>query len=294
MGKRIDLTGQKFGRLTVIGYSHSDHNNKSYWDCVCECKNERKVQTSMLRSGRTKSCGCLQREKASKSIQALIKRDFDDLTGNKYNRLTVIKYIETKHSHRVWECKCDCGKITKVREQNLKRGTSKSCGCYNRELSSLKHKKHGQSFINGKFTPEYQAWANMKKRCSNPNANGYEYWGGRGINYCDRWESFDNFFEDMGSRPTPNHSLDRIDNSKGYCSENCKWTDKAQQVINRRTPKNNKTGVKGVCWHKLAKKYHARITVDGKVINLGLYEDLEEAVKVRKNAEEKYWGNKSS
>lgn len=294
MGKRIDLTGQKFGRLTVIGYSHSDHNNKSYWACVCECKNERKVQTSMLRSGRTRSCGCLQREKASKSIQDLIKRDFDNLTGNKYNRLTVIKYIETKHSHRIWECRCDCGKITKVREQNLKRGTSKSCGCYNREQSSLKHKKHGQSFIDGKFTPEYQTWANMRKRCLNPNAEGYEYYGGRGISVCERWSTFENFFADMGKKPSPQHSIDRIDNNKGYYPENCEWADKTQQVINRRTPKNNKTGVKGVYWHKTAKKYQARISVDRKTINLGLFSDLEKAKEARLDAEEKYWGNKSS
>ena len=87
-------------------------------------------------------------------------------------------------------------------------------------------------------TPEYKAWYNMKDRCFNPNHKCYSDYGGRGIKICDRWKnSFQNFFLDMGSRPTAKHSLDRIDNNADYFPKNCRWATKAEQVNNKR---NNK------------------------------------------------------
>ena len=85
-------------------------------------------------------------------------------------------------------------------------------------------------------TPEYQAWRNMKKRCFNPNTKQYSDWGGRGITVCDRWKnSFENFLADMGLKPTPKHSIDRINNDDDYCLDNCRWATKAEQYNNRRS-----------------------------------------------------------
>ena len=84
-------------------------------------------------------------------------------------------------------------------------------------------------------TPEYQAWHDMKRRCFNPNAKNYSYYGGRGIFMCDRWLSFENFLADMGSRPTAKHSLDRIDNNADYSPDNCRWSTKKEQQNNKRT-----------------------------------------------------------
>lgn len=145
MAKFQDLSGQKFNRLTVIRRDESVLNKVS-WICKCECGNEISVTTSHLKCGHTQSCGCLQKEKAREA-------NFLDLTGQRFGRLTVIKeadkYISPQGLKFVqWLCKCDCGNDTIVLATNLKKGTTKSCGCYSIEQAKKRLFKDltGQKF----------------------------------------------------------------------------------------------------------------------------------------------------
>jgi len=131
-----------------------------------------------------------------------------------------------------WWCQCSCGsEPIEVVGSSLVNGHTKSCGCYNRERLVESHTIHGEA----DKTPEYSAWQRMRNRCLNKKSKRYKDYGERGIKICDRWlESFENFLEDMGRRPTKDHSLDRIDNNSNYGPNNCKWSTRTEQNRNRR------------------------------------------------------------
>lgn len=152
-----------------------------------------------------------------------------DITGHKYERLTVLKYL----GNNMWKCQCVCGNITNVNRQNLKSKQTRSCGCLRSEIFKSIKSTHGHTRNNTK-TREFEIWMGMKKRCYNTNSQDYYLYGGRGIKICKRWQSFIYFYADMGDAPSRLHSIGRINNNGNYQPSNCEWVTAKQQARNTR------------------------------------------------------------
>lgn len=156
--------------------------------------------------------------------------------GDTFSRWTVIELATSRVSGRVaHKCRCECGTVADVIENNLARGKSKSCGCYQREVTVERSTKHGHAG-RGSNSPEYWSWLGMRDRCYDSRHKDYHRYGGRGIKVCDRWlgdRGFINFIADMGEKRTPDLTLDRREVDGDYAPENCRWADRDTQIENR-------------------------------------------------------------
>lgn len=174
-------------------------------------------------------------------------RKFEDITGQRFGRLVAVERLglDRTRQHSVWLCECDCGNFKAISVRSLKRGETVSCGCFAREQSAKRAAKrtgeknyaykHGAG-INRKKSRLYRIWSNMKNRCINHNCKAFPNYGGRGITVCAEWlhdfKAFQEWALSHGYRD--GLTLDRIDNDKGYSSDNCRWATKAEQSQNRR------------------------------------------------------------
>lgn len=180
--------------------------------------------------------------------KARAKRDprssprFVDLTGRRFGRLVVEAMGDVRESdarHRLWRCVCDCGARVNVAGVHLRHDHTKSCGCLQRDTVGAARRAHGKS-----GTPEFATWARMIARCRPGGRDAHLYYD-KGIRVCERWrDDFAAFLADMGPRPSPRHSIDRIDGSKGYEPSNCRWALPVVQANN--TSRNVRITIGGV------------------------------------------------
>lgn len=231
----------------------------------------------------------------------------EDMTGWKMwehgcpdSRLTVIKqdedYVKPSGKHYArWLCECSCGerKLISVTGTHLRSGKIKSCGCLGKERRRESRMSHGKS-----NTKLYHTWINIKSRCYNPNNEFYYCYGEKGITMCDEWknsfESFYNWSMLHGYNENAEFmecTIDRIDINKNYCPENCRWVDKFVQAMNHGIQKSNTSGIRGVKWDNECKKWYSQIDINNKRIYLGRFNNKDDAIKARLEAEFKYLGN---
>jgi hypothetical protein len=223
--KYKDRVGQRFSKLLIkslVIRVRSNGKEETLGVCQCDCGVEKNILMSSIIRGSTNSCGLCVSE----------------YIGTVFGKLKIISVFR-KDKTTFANCVCECGVEKAIRLAAIKRGHTKSCGCYNvgllkiRGISSGTHRQ--SSGVNR--TSVYTIWRGMIQRCYDRRSPQFPDYGGRGITICDEWRhSFETFFSDMGHRPE-NLSIDRIDNDKGYSKDNCQWSTVKEQARNRRSNK---------------------------------------------------------
>jgi len=196
---------------------------------------------------------------------------FETCPGARIGRL-VLSHIsgKAKNGSKIWRCFCDCGNIKDIVQSSLRSGLTRSCGCFYRQCLTQNTLTHGMS-----DRPEYNSWLAMKQRCYYQDHDEYENYGGRGISVCEGWRnSFEQFYFDMGAKPSSEYSIDRIDCNRDYEPSNCKWSTPTQQANNTRKQTSD---MLGISHHKLTGKWQLSVKINGKYKYIGLFQTVADA-----------------
>lgn len=184
-----------------------------------------------------------------------------DITGKRSGRLVALRRVLAV-GPSVWVCACDCGAEVIVKAAYIINGHTLSCGCYRRDNISKRKRKHGFA-LKGNVDLLYKTWLSMRGRCANAAQADYARYGGRGITVCARWDDFEAFRDDVGPRPSPAHSLDRIDNNGNYEPGNVRWATAAEQGRNKRN--NVRLSLNGETL--LLAEWEARTGISAKILD---------------------------
>jgi hypothetical protein len=298
MGKLIDLTGQKFGRLTVIrrveDQIYSNNQSIPCWECKCECGETTVVPGVSLRSGNTKSCGCLQREVQKNKGKAT----FVDLIGQTFGFLTVIdRGPNGPRKETQWICKCVCGNTTVVRSRELRLGRTRSCGCKKTELFRESRKQRNRYDFYDDYVVGYTSsgtpffidpddFEKVKDHC------WVQFGEGDRCYITARMENGRNLFlHRLITGAKDDEVVDHL-NHDGCDNRQCNLRTvlHKKNMLNLQIRIDNKSGVPGVWWDQERQKWQAYITCDKIHHPLGRFDTFEEAVAARKAAEERYFG----
>lgn len=262
MSKRIDLTGQRFGKLTVLEPAENI-GGRTTWRCRCDCGKETVVPTGRLRSGETKSCGC--------------QRDRIDLTGQRFGKLTVLEPAEDIGGRPAWRCRCDCGNEVVVRGQCLRRGSTKSCSCARAEVGRkvmplVTRNIKGQRF--GRLVAveplDSRIWSSIAWRCR-----------------CDCGNEIVSASADLISGTVQSCGCLQKELAASQVLQNAGLVEgtAVNRIRSKRLAKNNTSGVTGVYWCQQSSRWRATIGFQRKTYRLGEFSRFEDAVAARKKAE---------
>lgn len=291
-----DLTGRTFGELIVVkqaeDYIVPSGKHFPNWLCMCKCGCQKEILGITLKQGKAKTCGC----KINYTPPTFI-----DLTGQKFGRLTVIEraedYVCANIGYPQWLCRCNCGKETIVSGSHLRMGLTQSCGCYRRERLADAIKKALKKYNDYEVQEDYVIMYTSKNEPFYVDLE--DFWKVKNIHWSFTNKGYLVGKDKFGKKQLLHRLImdcpqgmevdhlkpeTRYDNRKS----NLQIKTHAQNIMNRDVTKANKSGVSGVSKYK--NKWRARITVNYKEISLGYYNTFEDAVKARKEAEEKYFG----
>lgn len=226
----IDISGEKFGKLSVVRKVESQKGTNALWLCRCDCGNEIIVNGYLLRSGMKTNCGCEPKFNSGRFAKG---EGIKDISGKRFGKLIVLSLDKVKNNRTYWWVKCDCGTIKSVRGDTLKVITSCGCDKKKQDIINLNITNHHELTHH----PAYHIWSNMISRCDNTKDHAYADYGGRGINVCDEWHDIRKFCEwadKNGFEGGRNLSIERIDVNGNYCPDNCCWIPRSKQPRNRR------------------------------------------------------------
>lgn len=304
MGRIINEVGNHYGRLTVIEYM-GIIKHRATWKCKCDCGNECVVNSKNLRNGATKSCGCQKQDSIERN-----RRNYIDIKGMRFGRLTAIEKLDERYyegsskTPRIqWRCKCDCGEEVIVTGKSLRSGNTKSCGCLNRDINAERLSQQRKGYNNYELHKDYvtmytlnnepfyvdlEDFDYVKDICWYIGVDDYLY--GKYQDSCLRLHSYImSRYEYVDGK---NYIVDHIGGNKtrnDNRKSNLRVVTFKQNAMNRKKRTDNTSGITGVSWSDTEHKWVAYIGNK----HLGRFDDKNEAIQARHQAEEKYFGEYS-